>query len=470
MLIFIQDKSGSWITAASGRSCSATCVVRLTISGHKLGDLLRDRYYLGYVEYDGIEYAGRHEALISPELFERVQKVLDSHSGTGTRTRTHNHYLKGVLWCARCEHRFIVQRARGNGGEYFYFFCRGRQEGLCDAPYVNVHAVEQAVIDHYAAVTLSDEFKEAVRARLDGALAHDLGSTQAVRDRLEARLAALDTKEDNLLDLAADGELPKEKIREKLRTIRDERASIRRDIERLDAELETGRAVFGLALYLLDEPQELYRQAGPALRKAMNQAIFTRLKLDGRAVTADELAEPFDVIVPAGRAYDRRTYQRKRPPAPLSGVVFHEGILAYDLTSADLLELGLGGIGSSKSAMVVLTIALQNISATQRITELYDAVKNCKSRSQNKTRRVPALQLSPARRGLDIDRLATDYRAGWTLQQLADKNGIHKDTVTLQLKKAGVNIRPRGSNMRGKLSYFIPPRNSSGRFTSTTSC
>jgi site-specific DNA recombinase len=33
-----------------------------------------------------------------------------------------------------------VQRAMGNGGEYFYFFCRGRQEGSCDAPYLNVHA------------------------------------------------------------------------------------------------------------------------------------------------------------------------------------------------------------------------------------------------------------------------------------------------------------------------------------------
>ena len=114
-------------------------------------------------------------------------------------------------------------------------------------------------------MSFSKDFKAAVRARLDEALAHDLGSTQEVRDRLDARLAALDTRESNLLDLAADGELPKEKIREKLIAIRDERAGIRRDIERLDAELETGRQVFGLALDLLDQPQELYRQAGPAL-------------------------------------------------------------------------------------------------------------------------------------------------------------------------------------------------------------
>lgn len=299
--------------------------------------------------YEGIEYQGRHEALICPELFGRVQKVLDSHQGAGARTRTHNHYLKGVLWCARCEHRFIVQRAVGNGGEYFYFFCRGRQEGLCDAPYPNVPAVEKAMLDHYATVSFPPEFRAAVRAGLDEALASDLGSTQAIRERLGARLATLDTKESNLLDLAAHGDLPKEKIREKLIAIRDERAGIRRDIQRLDAELAVGRQVFRLALDLLDQPRELCRQAGPALRKTMNETIFTKLKLYGAAVAADELAEPFDVIVPAGRTYERRTYQRKRPPVT---VAFHEDVWADELTSTDLLELALGGMGSSEPVMV----------------------------------------------------------------------------------------------------------------------
>ena len=202
--------------------------------------------------------------------------------------------------------------AKGNGGEYFYVFCMGRREGLCDQPYLGLYEVEQAVLDHYATVNLSTEFKMTVRARLDDALAHDFGSTQQVRERLDARLAALDTRESNLLDLAADGDLPKEKIKEKLIAIRDERASIRRDIERLDAELETGRAVFRLALDLLDQPQELYRQAGTALRRTMNQTIFTKLKLDGLAVAADELAEPFERDRAAGRAYEGRTYQRKR--------------------------------------------------------------------------------------------------------------------------------------------------------------
>ncbi len=105
------------------------------VSLNQFYDILADRYYLGKIVYDGEEYQGRHEPLVSPDLFERVQRVLALHGGGGTRQRTHNHYLKGTLWCARCGRRFIIMRGRGNGGTYFYFICRGRQGDGCTQPY-----------------------------------------------------------------------------------------------------------------------------------------------------------------------------------------------------------------------------------------------------------------------------------------------------------------------------------------------
>jgi hypothetical protein len=54
---------------------------------------------LGYLTYKGEEYEGRHEPLISPELFQRVQEVIEERSGSGIRKRRIHHYLKGILWC-----------------------------------------------------------------------------------------------------------------------------------------------------------------------------------------------------------------------------------------------------------------------------------------------------------------------------------------------------------------------------------
>jgi site-specific DNA recombinase len=68
----------------------------------KFANLLRNRYYLGVVPYRGVEHAGKHPALLGLELFERVQQVLDERDQHSIKTRRHQHYLRGLLNCARC--------------------------------------------------------------------------------------------------------------------------------------------------------------------------------------------------------------------------------------------------------------------------------------------------------------------------------------------------------------------------------
>jgi len=130
------------------------------ISINSLGNLLRDRYYLGYVTYRGQEYLGRHEPLITPAVFDRVQEVLHERRAGGQRERNHHHYLKGVVWCHRCKRRLIIMRGKSRTGElYFYYFCRGRSDRTCDLPYLPVHRVETAVLDNYATVTLPADLR-----------------------------------------------------------------------------------------------------------------------------------------------------------------------------------------------------------------------------------------------------------------------------------------------------------------------
>jgi hypothetical protein len=55
------------------------------VSTSKIAAMLQDRYYLGFVNYRGEEIPGRHEPLVSPELFDRVAAVQSTRSGHGMR-------------------------------------------------------------------------------------------------------------------------------------------------------------------------------------------------------------------------------------------------------------------------------------------------------------------------------------------------------------------------------------------------
>lgn len=278
------------------------------ISVHKIGDLLKDRYYLGLVTYEGEEYQGRHEPLVSQDLFDQVQRVLFAERQAGARQRVHNHYLKGLVWCDRCHKRLIITPGKSKTGvTYFYYICRGRQDRSCDLPYLPVADVEDAIVRHYINVRLSEEFRADVQARLDDALSSTTDSTRRLHAQYERQLKELNKREDGLLDLVGDPDWPKDKLTAKMRAVREERARIEARLGEQDLPLNEGYEVLTTVLRLLEDPQALYRRSGLRARKVLNKAVFTRLYLDqvhaGAVVTADDLNEPFATPVTAHRAW-----------------------------------------------------------------------------------------------------------------------------------------------------------------------
>ena len=88
--------------------------------------LLRHPFYKGLVRYKGLEYPGRHEAIVDQATWQKVQDVLSAKDRSGEKTREHPHYLKGSLYC-HCGFRMIISHSRGRHGTvYPYFCCLGR--------------------------------------------------------------------------------------------------------------------------------------------------------------------------------------------------------------------------------------------------------------------------------------------------------------------------------------------------------
>lgn len=224
------------------------------VSINKLSQMLRDRYYLGYVTYKGEEIQGRHQPLIDEDLFDRVQDRLHSRSAAKERRRVHHHYLKGSLFCGRCHRagitqRMIIQRTiNSKGTEYLYFFCRNRQSSTCNAPHVNAALVEDAVERHYATIRFSQAFIRDVRNQIDTVISEQEKSARLLHQQLSTQLAELDTQEENLVDLAADSTLPQTKVKAKLRDIERQRRHLTQRHDTATADLTDAARLIGASL------------------------------------------------------------------------------------------------------------------------------------------------------------------------------------------------------------------------------
>jgi len=414
-------------------------------------ELLGDRYYLGLVTYKGEEYQGRHEPLIDAELFERVQRVLALHGGGGTRQRLHDHYLKGLLWCARCNRRIILTPGRGNGGTYFYFLCRGRQQRRCDLPYLAVADVCRAVERHYSTVRLTADFQTHIRSELDELLKLELGSLTLARQQLTDRLQRLDRQEDRYLELLDDPAWPEAKLKKKLAEITVERAEIDRQLQDTRGRLSTGRQFFLLALDLLKDPQACYRRAGTGLRRAMNKLIFAKLYVDDTHIDRDDLAPGFSEIIQANRGTTASDLAPDDPwtPEHANGPVLVSDGAVGPVFRRSTRTRPLAGPGSSRAGLVENVLRYSNRDDLVRPLSLVlerIAVDDSEDVGTVPDDYVPRRPIAQTHQLTDEQRqtIFADYQRGIGPRELSRRFGVTERAIKYLVKKYGVRPERQG--------------------------
>ena len=326
------------------------------ISVNQLLRILQDPYFIGFVTYKGEVFKGRHQPLITAELFARVQQVVASRS-TGERKRIHEHYLKGSLFCGHCHEQertgwMVLANVKGRGDEvYEYFFCRQTQARLCDSRYAQVPRIEQAVERYWATLRLSPELVAHIRSGIQRTIEHDQKAARELHSQLTEELRRLDVKHENLLDLAEDGQLPKETIRKRLNDITTARKRLTERQERTEHKLAAVLDYIDAAVELLENPGELYLRASDTIRRQLNQAIFKRLYVYIDEVTDAELNAPFADLIEADTRFRRhdsgeeenatKTTQESRRASPRGGS-------SRDTSSAAaLLRIAFGDVSSN---------------------------------------------------------------------------------------------------------------------------
>jgi site-specific DNA recombinase len=260
----------------------------------RVHELLCNPYYAGYITHNGRTYEGRHEPLISQELFDKVQAVLAAHRHSGERDRKHQHYLKGTIRCGTCGSRLVYSCNKGNGGIYEYFVCPRNQRGECPQGYQPVDLVETAVEAHYAGVSFSDAEREEVSKAITDDLGEQVATAQQEIDNCRGVLKRLKEEERKLLNMHYQDRISGELFDDEQARIRSRRQDAEGVIARLSVSYDDVTATLDLALEILGEDlHDLYRRGDDTIRRLINQAIFNALFVCDETITQAQLAEPF---------------------------------------------------------------------------------------------------------------------------------------------------------------------------------
>ena len=146
-LIFDLYSSGqySYMTlAAEMRQRGFKMSEKTTCSRRNIEDILNNPIYMGDFIWNGKRYySGKHEPIISPELYTMCQRIIKNRT-SGT-VKTHDFIFTNMIKCKKCG---CYMTAEIKKGKYIYYHCTGNRGGNCKRnSYIREQKIESAFID-----------------------------------------------------------------------------------------------------------------------------------------------------------------------------------------------------------------------------------------------------------------------------------------------------------------------------------
>jgi site-specific DNA recombinase len=101
--------------------------------------ILRNRLYTGDFMWNGRRYKGRHQPLVTQELWDRVQGMLDHRNARKIRSTHHDFAFHGLLNCGHCGCAMVGELKKRR---YVYYHCTGYR-GKSGEPYVREEVISK---------------------------------------------------------------------------------------------------------------------------------------------------------------------------------------------------------------------------------------------------------------------------------------------------------------------------------------
>lgn len=256
-----------------------------TMSRTQVHKMLRSRYYVGVITWQGVEHPGSHEAIVDEQTYAAVQERLEANRHGANRERHHFHYLSGSVFCGRCESRLLfmnVTNAKGNS--YEYFACSGRhaKSNDCDVRFIPVGRVEEAVERLWRAEmgVWQTTGVEPIRNELLGHLRALRNDSDRETDSLKQRIHKLRRDRLKWADLAMEGAVPTDIAREKQDGLTKQLETLTADLSSLERAGINTEETLNAVLDLIADPGRAYAHQADRPRRMYNQAWFSSVFID----------------------------------------------------------------------------------------------------------------------------------------------------------------------------------------------
>ena len=255
---------------------------------------LTNRLYMGVMKWKDGTFEGKYKPLVSPELFDAVQRALKKRERPRKFRNGHNFPFCGIFRCS-CGAMISAQWAKGHGGIYRYCRCT-RKNGRCSESYVQEKFVAQQCLEALRPLAIAPEEAQALHSAIDAEVVKESSSLDDAIGALQNRMQPLQKKLDRLTHGYLDELIDEDTYRKAKEELVIEKIALKSEKERLHRSrsscwIEPAREVVN-ALETMGKSG--FAESLPQIAQQV-QKIGTNPKISGKKVSFS-FSEPYAFI------------------------------------------------------------------------------------------------------------------------------------------------------------------------------
>ena len=304
--LYLED--GQSITSATEalRSMNVTSRTGRPLPRSYVEKILKNPFYAGTIRFNGREYPGAHQPLISQELFQAVQDKLGRGKLKSGRNK-HAPLFQGLVKCQRCKRLISWSLQKGR----YYGTCSKTKAACRNRAYVRQDRAEMVITSQLEQLVCPSKSLMAWLVRALNAKREQLSASfTANRQEIELRRKRLSSQLDVLYDDRLAGYISLEKYQAKSKQIEAELESL--DSQLSDSGAEAQKEIDGRIsiVELSQKAPEIYAQGDTHLKRQVIGALFEGIETDGPEVKV-KLTKLADLITNNVRSSKRAVREAK---------------------------------------------------------------------------------------------------------------------------------------------------------------
>ena len=268
--------------------------------------MLSNRSYLGFVKHHGEYFPGTFAPILSPTLFEAVQKRLAERAHTRYKRNVHDFPFVGLFKCGECGSMITAQWCKGNGGRYRYYRCT-KKKGKCGQKYLVEHELARQVKEQLQSISLPEAWADYMLKKVEEFEQVEIHASGSRLGQFKEDLKTLEAKLSALVDLHLNGDIEREIYLTKKDTLMRQKLSLQAKSSSARAErknwveplrrwiLDSKHAGFLATRENLHEMRDFLRSFGtnPALNNKTISISFCPPSIFARTRKADFISSPY---------------------------------------------------------------------------------------------------------------------------------------------------------------------------------